>query len=223
MRLKKYIVVKGIIKCETGLRIGASREEAGPGELDNPIIRHPISRLPYIPGSSLKGKLRSLLELKYSKRAQETGNPCDCGDYENCDVCRLFGCGDQKKTAQPTRLIFRDASLTEESEENLKQASEESGIHYSEVKSEIKMDRKSGTVQRSGPRQVERVPAGTEFDFEISMRVYEGDDEEHHKKKIQEALEMLEQDYLGGSGSRGYGKVTIRDLKFEDCVPGESR
>ena len=204
------------MNCETGLRIGASKEEAGPGEIDNPIIRHPITRLPYIPGSSLKGKLRSLLESVYSEKAQETGNPCDCGDYENCDVCRLFGCGDQKKTTQPTRLLFRDCFLTEESENVLKQASEDSGIFYSEIKQEIRIDRKAGNAKRGGLRSVERVPADTMFNIELMMRVYEGDDVEHHKKKIEEAFGMLENDYLGGNGSRGYGKVSFSEIKFED-------
>jgi len=209
--LKGFRRFTATIRCETGLRIGASREMAGPGELESPIVRHPITRVPYIPGSSLKGKLRALLELRHSKRTQETGFPCDCADYERCAVCRLFGCGDPRKSAQPTRLIFRDAVLTPPSAQALREAMEESGIFFTEAKGEIAMNRARGTARPGSLRQAERVPAGAEFAMEVVLRVFAGDDEEENLKALQEALDLLELDYLGGGGTRGYGKVKVAD------------
>jgi CRISPR-associated protein Csm3 len=95
--------------------------------MDNPIIRHPVSGLPYIPGSSLKGKMRSLLEIKAASYDQTTGKPCACGI---CDVCRLFGCGDPQKASEMTRFLFRDAMITAESESELREAKEEKGLKY---------------------------------------------------------------------------------------------
>jgi CRISPR-associated protein Csm3 len=219
-KLDGFRVLRGILSCETGLRIGASKEVAGPGEMDNPILRHPVTRLPYVPGSSLKGKLRSLLELQYSPRTQSSGRPCDCAEYYRCIVCRLFGCGNPVKSQQPTRLVFRDCGLTGASEKALRDAMESGGVFFSEVKSEIAMDRRTGTTQRGSLRQMERVPAGTEFKFEVVMRVFSGDDVAAHMKAVHEALDMLERDYLGGSGTRGCGKVKIKDRKVEDAGRG---
>jgi CRISPR-associated protein Csm3 len=213
--LKGFRRFTATIRCETGLRIGASRETAGPGELESPIVRHPISRIPYIPGSSLKGKLRALLESRHSRRTQETGFPCDCAEYERCAVCRLFGCGDPRKSAQPTRLIFRDAALAEPSAKELREAMTESGIFFSEAKGEIAMNRSRGTARPGSLRQAERVPAGAEFALEVVLRVFAGDDEEANVRSLVEALDLLELDYLGGSGTRGYGKVKIADRVAE--------
>lgn len=205
MKLKEYAGIKGKIICKTGLRIGGTVETVGIGETDNPIIRHPVSRRPYIPGSSLKGKLRSLLEIKYSPRTQETGRPCDCAE---CEICALFGCGDPRKGKEPTRLIFRDALLTKESAESLNDALPGSFV---EVKTEIAMDRKKGSTRTGSLRQQERVPEGTEFHFTISVRMFEEDegDRRLYFDRLGEAFEMLEKDYLGGSGTRGYGQVVV--------------
>jgi len=99
---------EGVLKVlGSGLRIGGSKEMVGIGETDNPIIRHPITRVPYVPGSSVKGKIRSLLELKYSSDTQRTGLPCKCGD---CLVCQLFGCGEAKVSRAPRAWFFATLS-----------------------------------------------------------------------------------------------------------------
>ncbi len=206
MKLAKFTTVDGILVCETGLRIGGTAEGTGIGETDNPIIRHPITRMPYVPGSSLKGKLRSLLEQKYSDNSQKTGRPCDCGKTD-CLVCRLFGSGDVKTTREVSRLIFRDCPPTEQSASQLDDALPGA---FAETKTEIAMDRNKGTTRSGSLRQQERVPAGTEFDFSLSLRVFEGDDEAAHWQFVAEGVEMLEADTLGGSGTRGYGKVRFR-------------
>lgn len=206
MKLEGYADISGQITCLTGLRIGGSKESVGLGETDNPIIRHPVSRLPYIPGSSLKGKLRSLLEMKYSSHSQQTGEPCNCGE---CPICALFGCGDPRRSKEPTRLIFRDALMSEKTREELEEALPGS---YAEVKTEIRMDRKEGKAASGALRTQERLPEGSIFDLSISMRLFEEDTPEKRKEymeKLAEAFNDLEKDYLGGSGTRGYGKVKV--------------
>jgi len=187
------------------------------GGTDNPILRHPINNFPYVPGSSLKGKIRSLLEQKHcAEQVMRDGKPCSCG---NCDVCRIFGCANSRNTRSTTRVIFRDCLLTEESRRILENAREELGVPYSESKTEVLIDRKTGlSYGRIGPRTQERIPEGTQFGLEIVLRRFEGDDVEKDTKFIQEGLALLQNDTLGGSGSRGYGKVSITDLKIEDRI-----
>ena len=205
MKLKEHVEVKGVIVLKEGLRVGGTKESVGIGETDNPIIRHPVTRRPYLPGSSIKGKIRSLLEQKYSIRSQETGRPCDCG---NCFVCSLFGCGSTTATNEPSRLIFRDAQLSPESEQELNETLPGS---FAEVKTEIAMDRNKGKTVTGSLRQQERIPAGAKFDFSFTVRLFEEDNARRadYFKKLSEAFEMIEKEYLGGSGTRGYGQVDM--------------
>ena len=224
MKLDKHVILNGIIHCKTGLRIGGPKDDIEIGGMDNPIIRNPLTGLPYIPGSSLKGRIRSLLELKYSEMSQRTGHPCQCGDA-SCKVCKIFG--PHKNTTHqlgPTRIIVRDADLTETSKEILKDTLEEKGINYAEIKAENWVDRKTGVAGEGGLRTQERVPAGTEFDFEIVIRIFENDDEKEIIDFIAEGMSMLEKEYLGSSGSRGYGKIKFMDLSINGepfQLPGE--
>ena len=186
----------------SGLRIGGSKDVAGIGETDNPIIRHPITKLPYVPGSSVKGKIRSLLESKHCSDTQSTGLPCSCG---TCLVCQLFGCGESKKIKSPSRLVFRDCQPTEET----RNVWEEAGV-TSELKTEVLIDRNKGSSYgRIGPRTTERIPAGSSFDFAFSLRYFEGDNVAQNLTFLAEGFELVEKHYLGGSGSRGYGEVAI--------------
>jgi len=210
LKLKKYIIIQGKLICKTGLRIGGSKEELEIGGLDNPIIRDPVDELPYIPGSSMKGKLRSLLEYKYN-RVGANGNPCGCGKpLDECPVCTIFG--PHMKPAHdlgPSRLIVRDCLVSEESRANLARL-EKQGLGYSELKTENIIDRRTGTARAGGLRTMERVPKGTEFNLNISVRVFEQDDEAKMVGYVKEALELLQKDYLGGSGTRGYGWVEVQ-------------
>ena len=229
LKLMQHIQITGTLRCKTGTRIGGSKEDLEIGGLDNPIIRDPVDRTPYIPGSSLKGKLRSLLEYKYDRVGwrrdrgnplQDRGNgePCGCAqDLTKCPVCTIFGPHKvSRHELGPSRIIVRDAILTEESKKTLAKLIEE-GLHYSEVKTENMINRKTGVAEN--PRPIERVPKGTEFHLNISLRVFEGDDKEKMIGYIKEALGMLQMDYLGGSGTRGYGWVEIKDLKINDGKP----
>lgn len=213
--LTTYRTIKGTLLCETGLRIGGSNENIEIGGLENTIIRHPLSGEPYIPGSSLKGKVRSLLEYRHDRRdnrnvpkgegGRDDGEPCQCGQ---CMTCRIFG--PHKNTRHelgPTRALFRDAQLTEASRTVLQEARSSRGIAFTEIKTENMIKRTIGVAEH--PRTQERVPAGTSFDFEISVRIFSDDDEAAILGYLEEGLKMLEQDYLGASGSRGYGKVKL--------------
>jgi CRISPR-associated protein Csm3 len=155
MTLTKYRTISGTITCETGLRIGGSTESIEIGGMENPIIRHPITDEPYIPGSSLKGKVRSLLEYKLDRRdrrgrpkgeaRRDDGEPCECGQ---CMICRVFG--PHKNPSHqlgPTRALFRDASLTEESRAWLTKAQAERGIAFAEVKTENLVNRLTSRSQ----------------------------------------------------------------------------
>jgi CRISPR-associated protein Csm3 len=123
-------------------------------------------------------------------------------------VCRVFGPHrNPHHDLGPTRALFRDAELTEKSLKWLEDARAEMGTAYAEVKTENMVDRRTGTAKN--PRTQERVPAGTAFDFEISIRIFDEDDEGAIVGFVEEGLALLEQDYLGGSGSRGYGKVSL--------------
>lgn len=211
LKLKEIVSFKGVLKVlESGLRIGGSKEVVGVGECDNPIIKHPITNIPYIPGSSIKGKLRSLLEL-HNKQYTQKGEPCDCGE---CKICKIFGCGKTAKLKEPTRIILRDAHPTKSTLEWWKNANED--IITTELKSEVQIDRKTGKAGGGGPRQTERVPAGSEFDFAFSLRIFEGDDVAKFYETLAEGFELLSKDYLGGCGSRGYGHV---EIVAEDGTP----
>ncbi|MCX7926523.1 MAG: type III-A CRISPR-associated RAMP protein Csm3 [Candidatus Omnitrophica bacterium] len=210
MYLKNHIVLKGIIKCETGLHIGGSADQIDIGGVDLPVIKHPITKEPYIPGSSLKGKMRAMLEIKY-KKISDRGDPCGCAE-KDCFICKIFG--PHKKPNHglgPTRILVRDAYLTEKSRQEFRKTVEQ-GRDYLEKKTENSINRLNGSAT---PRSRERVPAGTEFDMEIVLLIFDQDNEKEFKDKVSEGLELIEETYLGGSGSRGDGKVSF-EYKWEE-------
>lgn len=211
MRLKKHIVIEGIIKCETGLHIGGSTEAMEIGGVDLPIIKHPISKEPYIPGSSLKGKMRSELEKKYNKTIN--GEPCGCGNID-CPICKIFGPHkNTKHTLGPTRILVRDCQLNNKSKEEYNKLLKEKGLDYIEKKTENIIDRMKGIALH--PRTQERVPSGAEFNLDITLQVFDTDDENKMEEIISEGLSLVQKSYLGGSGSRGYGKIKFYSLKID--------
>jgi CRISPR-associated protein Csm3 len=211
VELKKHIVISGTIGCETGLHIGGSTQEMEIGGVDLPVIKHPVTKEPYIPGSSLKGKMRSELEKKYNKCTN--GEPCGCGKSD-CFVCRLFGPHrNTRHNLGPTRILVRDCALSENSRNEYNKLAKEKGIDFIEKKTENIVDRIRGTALH--PRTQERVPAGTEFDIEITLQIFDSDNEEELLSKLSEGLALVQKSYLGGSGSRGYGKVKFYNLKLD--------
>lgn len=231
------------LKTITGLRIGGSKEEFDIGGLDNPVIKTPASikdfygkdkdlpaGVPYIPGSSLKGKIRSLLEWatgrvdemikearnessEERKKIEKAGKPCDCGE---CPVCVLFGTGDAKTLESlsldqqpgPTRLIVYDAYPTYDT---LRDLQEELGQGiYTEIKTENHINRINS---RANPRKVERVPAGAVFEGKMVLRLFKEKDLDHLELLLG-GLRLLEDTFLGGYGSRGSGRVKFENIEI---------
>lgn len=205
-KLTHYIKATSKIKLITGMHIGGSKEAIKIGGIDNPVIRNPITNLPYIPGSSLKGRFRMALEVKYGDtNVEPRGTGPSINMKNESQVVRLFGSGSAKTTEEPTRYIFRDSNISEGFEE----------YAQGEEKIEVKMDRAKMAGFTGGNRIQERISAGAQFDFEVMIRVFENDDEELFKNRLKEAMKIVELEYLGGSGTRGYGQVVFDELKFE--------
>lgn len=212
MRLIKYKKITGKILIKTGLHIGGSVDVIEIGGIDNPIIKNPMTNEPYIPGSSLKGKMRSLLEWKLGKIDPDGGLHKWCNDI-TCPICRIFGTSSDDAKLGPTRVLVRDAELTSEYKDKI----HKEGISLTEVKYENSINRISA---KATPRPLERVSAGVEFDFEILYRVFDmgdkGKTDEELFKHVIDGLRYLQQDALGGSGSRGSGKIAFIELKIKD-------
>lgn len=209
MKLIGKIFISGQIKLETGLHIGGSKTALDIGGIDLNVIKT-SEGVPFIPGSSLKGKLRSQL-------AKEAGSYSVDDDSET--IKELFGDPPTTKNGQKgkiTRLLVRDAFINPDSKSKLENKDGEFSeleLDYTETKWENTIDRKSGTAQH--PRQLERVPAGTIFDFELVYNEFDDNKTNTHITEIKKAMKLLEDDYIGGSGSRGYGKIKFIDIKFE--------
>lgn len=219
MKLLKYKTIQGQIKLITGLHIGGSKAEIRIGVADNPVLKHPIDNFPYIPGSSLKGKVRNLLEWHLDK-VDKKGDVHGCTNPK-CPVCRLFGTTEKETTAGPGRALFRDCLLCESSKIKLRVLKSETGLVYVEEKYETVIDRTTGTTKKGGLRQMERVPAGMVFEFELGYRIFDmdgdnGKTDEDYFWYILKGLQFLENDALGGSGSRGYGRVVFEKLEDEE-------
>jgi len=202
MQLHKKIFIKGTLELITGLHIGDSKETVDIGGVDSPVVRRKDNNQPYIPGSSLKGKMRSLLEITHGQPEtfRQPAHP----------IGRFFGAISNNGDGIPSRLIVRDASMNQDSVKMLKE-SEFTDMPYSEVKFENVINRIKGVAEH--PRQIERVPAGTRFDVSFVINIIATDSieaaelEKSYLALFHSGIKLLEDDYLGGSGSRGYGQV----------------
>ena len=195
--------IKGIIEVKTSLHIGAGRDTIEIGGMDTPVVKDPVNGYPYIPGSSLKGKMRALLEWYEGKVAKNQGEPCSCGE---CEICEIFGNSNRENKKSPTRIIVRDAFITDETIEKFKNGE----IELFEEKYENAINR---ITAKATPRQIERVVPGVSFNFEIIYKIFdENEDSEKILNKILLAMALLEEDYLGGGGSRGSGKIEFKNL-----------
>lgn len=236
-----HVVLKGLIVSKTGLHIGASADTVEIGGIDTPVIKHPITFEPYIPGSSLKGKMRALLEkikvaeggITYNR--QVVKNPSIwqhvCADNNtrlnisghttpganNCDVCRVFGStGESGNKNHPARILVRDAKLINHNDLKLDE------LLIMEAKMENVLDRVHAAAT---PRTIERVPSGAKFAFEIVYRVegegneqgIQRDDEikvQTDVKNILLLLRAVEREGLGGNTSRGHGQIGFELTEF---------
>jgi len=225
MQLVNIHQLRGTLELKSGLRIGASEGEIRIGGVDNQVIRLPNGE-PYIPGSSLKGKVRSLLEWRSGAVRSE---PLGLKDWQDATrpavkaqvklILQLFGVGGGDKLSDtqaqelgPTRLAFWDAALQPDWVKGVKDASQ----MLVEVKTENSIDRITGVAEN--PRQAERVPSGARFDFRLSIKQLDTDgDGQALRRTVLAGLRLLELDSLGGSGSRGYGKVKLTGLRWNDA------
>lgn len=226
MKLTAIKKLEGTILLKSGLHIGAGNEGMHIGGTDSPVIKHPHTFEPYIPGSSLKGKVRSLLEMASGlvsktpnsgglvtiKTVELVGNDQKLKE-EAESILTIFGCSgaDQNEGSPygPTRVSFADCSL----DEAWKKKARDNSWALTEEKSENSINRIQGVA--SNPRQIERVPAGTEFSFCLTFKILKAGDEKHFVKVVQ-GLKLLELDAVGGSGSRGYGRIKFTNLKLDE-------
>lgn len=218
IQLYGRVFIEANIKALTGLHIGGSNTDLEIGGLDKAVIRNPLTKRPYIPGSSLRGKMRSqmekLLGLPQNRPiGQVTIHTCKTkAEFEKnggCPVCTVFGVPAEMEYNNHTRLVVRDAELTDDSAQSLIDA--RTDLLYGELKTEVAIDR---VTSAATPRTLERVPAGAVFGpAELVFGVYKAADF-GRLKVVTDALQLVEDDYIGGAGSRGSGKVKFEGIRL---------
>ena len=209
MRKIAHRKLTATIHCVSGMRIGGSDEQLQIGGADLTCIKHPVTLQPYLPGSSLKGRMRSEMEKQLGRfGGQNQSEPCGCA-RDDCLVCRVFG--PHKKADHslgPTRIIVRDAELREGGE-----------IEY---KTENVIDRTTGTAEH--PRRVERVAAGSQFALRIGLQIWDLDADVAYRDSrggdalvdfVKDALRAVCDTGLGSGVSKGSGEIEIRDLTLD--------
>jgi CRISPR-associated protein Csm3 len=206
---KKNIIVSGEIVVVTGLHIGGGTETVKIGGTDSPVAKTVVKvcdrqrEVPYIPGSSLKGKMRTMLRAYYQESGVKVGN-------RPVMIDTMFGQSvDSKKSNNgPTRIIFRDSFPSRSMLE-----SPDIFQSFTEIKAENTIRLENSQAM---PRFIERVQPFTRFDMECIISVYEKDDEKEMTDLLKEGFRLMEDSYLGGNGTRGYGKIRFEGLKYED-------
>ena len=208
VQLKGKLLIGAVLTVKTGLHIGDSSDFAPIGAVDSPFIRDPLTKAPIIPGSSLKGKMRTLLA-----RVRDGMAALPSPDEDEAVVARLFGISSKTET-KPARLQFRDAFVKAESRNKFKNL--DTDTYLGEIKAENTINRGTGVAN---PRMIERVPAGMEFDFQL---VYNIEDENQMKEDMEvlcRGFRLLQLDYLGGHGSRGYGRIAFSSFHVQKMDP----
>ncbi|WP_298586091.1 type III-A CRISPR-associated RAMP protein Csm3 [uncultured Selenomonas sp.] len=202
--LRGKLDLRALLRVDTGLHIGASSDFAPIGAVDSPFLRDPLTKQPIIPGSSLKGKLRTLLARSFAE-----GYFLNKIEDDREEICRLFGSAAKGSAGgRPARLQFYDIRMTEESFVRFDEM--ELDTYIGEIKWENAIDR---LTAGANPRQIERVPAGTEFAFRLVYNIENEEELPEDMKILAAGLELLQMDYLGGHGSRGYGRVSLHDFE----------
>jgi len=199
------IILKGKLVTLTPLHIGGSKDKFEIGGVDNPVIKDPVTNYPYIPGSSLKGKLRMLLEF-----AEGVVKENKKGEFPPSDdpiITSLFGDSADNSQNGPTRLIVRDAYPDKKTIKMWENTNSET--LYTEYKAENTIDRMTSAAN---PRFIERVHKGSEFDVEFILQLFSMDNDKGQSnfEKLVKAIRLLEDSTLGGGGSRGSGKVEFK-------------
>lgn len=234
MRLSNIKLLEGNITLKSGLHIGSGNMEMHIGGTDSPVIKHPHTMEPYIPGSSLKGKVRSLLEMESGLMIHTAGEVVSSKTLERvkgdsnlkgkCEaILKIFGSSGADKEDEtgfgPTRVSFADCYLDKE----WKEQAQKNRWLLTEEKSENVINRIKGTAEH--PRFIERVPEGTKFNFLITFKILQNDNDNLFNDYLLKGLKLLEMDALGGNGSRGYGRIAFEfndkeiDKKFREINP----
>lgn len=196
-KLYGKIIIEANLEVLTGMHISSSSDFAAIGAVDTVVVRDPITHQPIIPGSSVKGKLRYLLSRVTTER-EEISKLMD----ESDELKRLFGTSMGDLNSRLSRLQFYDLKLNPENKEKLSKL--DLDLPFTEIKFENTINRATGVAN---PRQIERVIAGSIFDFKLVYNVENIDDLGKDFDLIKLGIEVLENDYIGGHGTRGYGKV----------------
>lgn len=199
-KLVKIISKSGVMTVVDGVHVGKG-QNSEIGGVDNPIVKNEFTHEPYIPGSSLKGKMRFGAEV-----AKGMTDVCRCGKKE-CMICTLFGSLNKDGNCGPGRLIVYDMELTEEFK------NKESVVA---IRNSTAIDRATGTAKNKSLRQFEVIEKGTQLNYRIDIKVYEGDNEEKLIKFVDKALETVEKTGLGGKISTGCGHVTFEPSKTDN-------
>ncbi|OQX61760.1 MAG: type III-A CRISPR-associated RAMP protein Csm3 [Anaerolinea sp. 4484_236] len=219
IQLYGRIFITANIEAVTGLHIGGSGAGLEIGGIDNEVIRNPLNNQPYIPGSSLRGKMRSQTERVLGSIQNTTiGKNVEihtCQEKEDftanggCPICHIFGLPGERDFSEPGRLLVRDVALTAESIDKMNKA--KTDLPFAELKTEVAIDR---VTSAATPRTLERVPAGAVFGpAELVFCIYDEADFTR-LEHVLNAMQLVEDDYLGGSGSRGSGKVKFSNVKI---------
>ncbi len=199
------IQITGKLEVVTGMHIGGSSAFAAIGAVDSPVIKDSRENLPMIPGSSLKGKMRTLLAKEYNETV--AAKP----DEDNGRIVRLFGSA-KKGNIKRSRIQIADMVMANADE--FRQRGTQS---LTEIKFENTINRLTAVAN---PRQIERVIRGSEFALDMIYEVEEESEIVEDLGMLAEGMKLLQYDYLGGHGSRGYGKVRFKDVQA-DTVVGE--
>lgn len=200
--------ISGVIESLTGLHIGGGSQFAAIGAVDSVVIKDIQDDLPMIPGSSLKGKLRSLLSKQLSAGELPKGH-----NQDDDRIKRLFGHA-ESKNPKTSRIYFSDIFMSEESREEL----ENSDMDATEIKFENTITRSTGVAN---PRQIERAIKGIRYDMSLIYNIENESEIEEDFKLLKMAFKLLKYDYLGANGSRGYGRVDIKDLDVKALIVDE--
>ena len=200
--------ISGVIESLTGLHIGGGSQFAAIGAVDSVVIKDIQDDLPMIPGSSLKGKLRSLLSKQLSAGELPKGH-----NQDDDRIKRLFGHA-ESKNPKTSRIYFSDIFMSEESREEL----ENSDMDATEIKFENTITRSTGVAN---PRQIERAIKGIKYNMSLIYNIENESEIEEDFKLLKMAFKLLQYDYLGANGSRGYGRVDIKELDVKALIVDE--
>ena len=199
-------MITGCLEVVTGLHIGGSDAFSAIGSVDSPVVRDSLERIPMIPGSSLKGKMRTLLAKYYNETIAKSQ------DDDDEKIIRLFGSASKNSKYKTGRLLYSDMTIA-----NADELRKRGADSLTEVKFENTINRISAVAT---PRQIERVIRGAKFDLNLVYEYYGQDTEEliEDFEIICTGFTLLEYDYIGGSGSRGYGRISFSSLAAKAVV-----